>query len=263
MRFNAPPTDICTAVLAGIFIAISSSAQADIDLNAGINTSYQKNVNGSPDLPTPANQLSDRATGLNVSAVYFTPIDADNTRYFIGQVGGVSTKYAKYNTLDNSMLAASMGIYQQFSTSWSGQFTGRNFSLTTQQDARNAKGLGGTVEIKDQLSQSLWLKGTADYADAKANLSSYSYKGPTYGLGMGYLPVEDTFMTLFYSSATQDFQTVTPFKAVSRTVYTDVTQRLAKNWFLNVSYSRSSNSSNIAGTDYTSQILSAAINFSY
>lgn len=265
MQFNSNPLPavLRVAVLAGGLAALSAPAQAEVTLNAGAKASYETNVNGSPDTPSTANQLSDSYLTLSASAVYFTPLDAAKTSYFIGQVGANSSAYSKYNSLDNSSLMASVGLYQQLSSSWSGTVTGRGFTRTTQQDARNANGGGATLEIKNQLSETVWVKGIADYESSKANLESYSYTGKTYGVNLGYMPLKDTFLNLGYSNATRDFKTTSPFSTTSQTLFADVTQRIAKNWYLNGGYAYQDNNSNIAGTGYTNHIVSVGLNYSY
>ena len=260
-KLNPLPAIASTVFLACGFM-LAGTAQADVTLNAGAKMSSESNVNGSPDQPTTANQLRDSYRVLSASAVYFTPLDADKTSYFIGQVGANSSTYSKYNSLDNSSVMASVGLYQQLSSSWSGTVTGRGFSRTTKQDERNAKGNGATLEIKSQLSETAWAKGTADYESSNANLDNYSNTGKTYGLSLGYIPLKDTFLNLGYNQSVRDYK-ATSFQATSQTLYADVTQRLAKNWYLNGGYAVQKNVSNLAGSAYTNNIVSLGLSFSY
>ena len=262
MRFKPLPTMVSAAVLAGGF-ALAVPAQADVTLNAGAKLTHETNVNGSPDTPTKANQKSDTYLTLNASAVYYTQLDTAKTSYFIGQVGALTSAYDKFDNLDNTMLVASAGFYKQLSPTWSGQITGRGFTRDTQQSARDADGFGATLEIKNQLSQSLWVKAIADYEDSKANLASFSYTGQTYGVNLGYLPLQNTFLNFGYSHATRDFETASAFSTTTQTLFADVTQRLAKNWYLNGGYAYQDNDSNIAATGYTNHIVSLGLNFSY
>jgi len=248
---------------AAVFAILAGPAQAEVTLNAGVKLTHETNVNGSPDTPSTANQISDNYRTLSASAVYYTPLDSAKTNYFIGQVGALASTYNKSDSLDNSMLMASVGFYRQLSPSWSGQITGRGFTRDTKQDARDSDGLGATLEIKNQLSQTVWIKGIADYEDSKANLTAFSYTGATYGLNFGYVPLKDTFINLGYSHATRDFKTTTTFKTTAQTLFADVTQRLAKNWYANVGYAYQDSDSNVAGTGYTNQILSVGLSFSY
>ena len=248
-----------TAVLLAGALA-SAGAHADVTLNAGLGVTHESNINGSP---VKSAQLSDNYTTLNASAVYYTPLDNAQTTYFIGQVGALASKYGKYSSLDNSALIASAGLYQQFSSNWSGQVTGRGFSRDTKQNQRDSKGWGTTFEIKNQLTSNVWIKGSADYEDSKANLGSFSYTGKTLGLSVGYLPLQDTFTSVGYSHNTRDFNTAAAFKTTTQTYFANATQRLAKNWYLNASYAFQNNTSNIAGTGYKDNILSAAVNYSY
>lgn len=262
MQFNLNPlpTVLSFAVLAGGLAALSTPAQAEVAFNAGAKASYETNVNGSP---TKANQLSDNYLTVNASAVYYTPLDAAQTSYFIGQIGASSSAYNKFSSLDNSALVASAGLYKQLTPTWSGQVTGRGFSRDTKQNERDSNGLGATLEIKNQLSQTMWLKGIADYEDSKAKLNSFSYTGTTYGVNLGYLPLKDTFVNLGYSHATRDFKTTSPFRTTSQTLFAEVTQRIAKNWYLSGGYAYQDNNSNIAGTGYTNHIVSVGLNYSY
>lgn len=264
MRFNF---SLIRSAVVGVEVAaalaLAVPAQAEVTLNAGAKLNYETNVNGSPDTPTTANQESDTYLTLNASAVYYTPLDAAKTSYFIGQVGALSSAYDKFDSLDNSMLMASAGFYKQLSPTWSGQITGRGFARDTRQSARDAGGFGATLEIKNQLSQSLWIKAIADYEDSTANLDAFSYTGETYGVNLGYLPLQNTFLNLGYSHATRDFETATSFSTTTQTLFADVTQRLAKNWYLNGGYAYQDNDSNIAATGYTNHIVSLGLNFSY
>ena len=259
MRFELITTTLFTALLT----ALPAAVQADITFNAGAKLSRDNNVNGSPDTPTKANQLSDNYLSLNTSAVYFTPLDAAQSRYFIGQVGASSYVYNKFGNLNSSMLVASAGLWQQLSPTWSAQVTGRGFTRTTRQSDRNSSGLGGTLEIKNQLSPTLWVKGVADYEDSKANLGTFSYTGKTYGVNLGYQPRKETLVNLGYSQAARDFKSITPFRATTQTLFADVSQQLSKNWYLNVGYAFGRNDSNVAGTAYTNHTLSAGLSFSY
>ena len=262
MRFNLLPT-LPAVVMAGALAALAGPARAEVTFNAGAKLSYDNNVNGSPDTPTKANQKSDSYLSLNASAVYFTPLDSAQTSYFIGQIGALSSAYNKFSNLNSSMLVASAGLYQQLSPTWSGQITGRGFTRETRQTERDSDGYGATLEIKNQLSPTVWVKGVADYEDSKANLGAFSYTGETYGVNLGYLPLKDTFVVLGYSHATRDFKSVAPFVSKSKTLFAEATQRMAKNWYLNVGYAYQDNDSNFAGTAYTNHIVSVGLNFSY
>ncbi|MCK9381056.1 MAG: DUF2860 domain-containing protein [Sulfuritalea sp.] len=262
MRFNLRHT-LPVVVMAGALVVLVSPAQAETTLNAGARLSYDSNVNGSPDTPSKANQLSDNFLSLSASAVYFTPLNDAQTNYFIGQVGASTSAYNKFNNLNSSMLMASAGIYRQLSATWSGQIMGRAFTRETRQDERDSNGVGATLEIKKQLSQTVWVKGVVDYEDNKANLSAFSSTGKTYGVNLGYLPLTDTFVNLGYSQAKRDFKSSLPFDATTETLFAEVTQRLAKNWYLNGGYAYMRNDSNFPGTAYTNQVLSLGLSFSY
>lgn len=258
MRFNLLPV----AIMAGAFTLLVGSAHAEVTLNAGARLSHDNNVNGSPDTPTKANQRGDYYLSLNASAVYFTPLDAAQTRYFIGQAGAMSSAYNAFSPLNNSGLVATAGLYQQLSSTWSGQITGRGFTRYTRQTARDSDGYGGTLELKKQLSQTVWVKAVADYEDSKANLTTYSYTGNTWGVNLGYLPLQDTFVNLGYSHNKRDFKSAAPFNSTSKTLFVELSQRLAKNWFLNGGYAYGDNNSNYAGTAYTNHVISVGVSFS-
>lgn len=248
------------AILAGGVVAYSAPAHADMTFNAGAKATYEANVNGSP---TQASRLSDSHLALNASAVYYTPLDALKTSYFIGQFGASSSTYNRYNSLDNSAVIASAGLYKQFNSNWSGQVTGRGFNRETKQDERDSNGAGATFEVKNQLSKTVWVKAIADYDKSKANLNSFSYSGSTYGVNLGYLPLQNTFINLGFSHTRRDFKTTTPFRTNSQTLFAEVTQRIAKNWYVNGGYAFQDNKSNIPGTAYENHIVSLGLNYSY
>ena len=258
-KLNKHVRQVSTAVLLTGAL-VSAGAQAEVTLNAGLKLTNESNINGSPIKST---EGSDTYATLNASAVYYTTLDSAKTTYFIGQVGALTSAYNKFDNLDNTALIGSAGLWKQFSSSWSGQVTGRVFDRNTEQNNRDSTGWGTTLEIKNQLTPTVWIKGVADYEDSSANLSAFSYTGQTLGLSLGYLPLQNTFVSLGYSHATRDFDTVASFETTSQTYFVDVTQRLAKNWYLNGAYAYQDNDSNIARTDYTNHILSAAINFSF
>lgn len=259
MRLNLLPI----VVIAGALATLAGTAQAEVNLNAGVRLSQDDNVNGTPDAPPSVNKRSATYTSLNGSAVYFTPLNVEKTRYFIGQVGAMTTSYNAYSNLNSSALILSAGLYQKLSETWSGQIMGRGFSRYTQQTTRDSTGYGGTFELKKQMTKTVWVKGVLDYEDSAANLSTYSNTGKTWGLNLGYLPLEDTFINLGYSHSGHDFKTATPFSSTSKTLFIEASQRLAKNWYLNGGYASMNNDSNIAGTAYTNHVLSVGVSCSY
>lgn len=259
MRFHLLPA----VLMAGALVALAGQAQAEATFNAGARLSHDNNVNGSPDLPSKANQRGDSYRTLSASAVYYTPLDAAKSRYFIGQVGAMSSAYTKFDSLDSSLLVASAGLYQQLSPTWSGQVTGRGFTRDTQLADRNSDGSGGTLEIKKQLSATVWVKGIADSEDSAAHLGTYSYTGQTGGVNLGYMPLKDTFVNLGYSHTHRDFKSAAAFKSNTQTLFVEVTQRVAKNWYVNGGYAAMDNDSNYAGTAYTNHIVSAGLSLSY
>ncbi|MCX7192133.1 MAG: hypothetical protein NTY60_00630 [Proteobacteria bacterium] len=260
MRFALIPT-LTAVVVAGVLVA--PPVHADVSLNAGVRVSQDNNVNGSPDTPNKANQHSDTYQALNAGIVYFTPLDDAKTRYFIGQAGAMATSYNNYNNLDGSMLIASAGIYQQLAPTWSGQLMGRGFSRYTRQPTRDSGGFGGTLEVKKQLTQTFWLKGVADYEDNRANLSTYSYTGNTWGMNLGYVPLADTFVNVGFSQNNRDFKTSVPFRTSTQMLFVELSQRLTKNWYLNGGYASMKNDSNYAGTAYTNHVLSIGVSCSF
>lgn len=262
MRFD-PGHILPLVLLAGIFVVLSDSANAEVNLNAGVRLSQDNNVNGSPDTPSKVYQLRDNYQTLNASAVYYTALDVAKTRYFIGQVGAMSTSYNTYNNLDSSALMASAGLYQQLAPTWSAQLMGRGFSRYTRQTTRDSTGYGGTFELKKQFTQSLWVKGIADYENNAANLASYSYNGKTWGLNLGYMPLADTFVNAGFSRNNRDFKTTAPFSTSTQTLFVELSQKVAKNWYLNAGYASMKNDSNYAGTAYTNHVLSLGVSCSY
>ncbi|MDO9053101.1 MAG: hypothetical protein Q7U37_04095 [Gallionella sp.] len=259
MRFDFLPV----MLLAGAFATLATSAQAEVNLNAGVRLSQNDNINGSPDTPTTANQLRDSYSTLNACAVYFTPLNDKQTRYFIGQLGAMTSTYNVYNNLDSSALMTSAGLYQKLSNTWSAQLMGRGFSRYTKQTARDSSGYGATFELKDQLTETVWVKGVLDYESSKANLSSYSNTGNAWGLNLGYLPLKDTFLNFGYSHSNHDFKTVAPFRTATQMLFIEASQRLSKNWYLNGGYASMKNDSNYAGTAYTNRVLSIGLSCSY
>jgi hypothetical protein len=257
MRFNL----LTVMLMAGVFAALP--AQAEINLNVGARLSQDDNVNGTPDAPPTTNKRSDTYTTLNAAAVYFTPVNEAQTRYFIGQLGAMSSSYNANSNLNGSALVASAGLYQKLSETWSGQVMGRGFSRYTQQTTRDSSGYGATFELKKQMSTSVWVKGVLDYENSSANLRAYSNTGKTWGLNLGYLPLEDTFINLGYSHSGHDFKTAAPFSSTSQTLFIEASQRLSKNWYLNGGYASMKNDSNIAGTAYTNHVLSVGLSCSY
>lgn len=195
--------------------------------------------------------------------MYFTPLDTAQTTYFIGQVGALSAIYNTFGNLDSSSLLASAGLYKQLSATWSGQVTGRGFTRETKQNDRDSDGLGATFEIKNQLSPTVWVKGVADYEDSKANLATFGYSGETYSANLGYLPLKDTFVIVGYGHSARDFKGSVRFNTTTKTLFAEVTQRMAKNWYVNGGYAQMKNDSNFAGTAYTNHILSLGVSVSY
>ena len=262
MSFHSFPLKVNPIVLT-LSLIFSFTAQAEVVLNAGSRLSYDDNVNGSSDRQQSSNQEADTYITLNASAVYYTPIDVAKSTYFIGQVGALTTAFNRFSNLNNSMLIATAGLYKQFTSNWSGQVTGRGFLRDTRQDARDSEGFGGTIEIKRQLGQKFWGKAVADYEDNEADVNGFSYTGETYGVNFGYLPYQNTFINFGYNYTKRDFDTASSFRTTTDTLFTEVTQRLSTNWYLNGGYVYRDNDSNFSGTSYSNQIVSLGLSYSY
>ncbi len=253
------------AQLASVLVlaVLAAPVVAETTLNGGVRLSRDSNVNGSPDTPNKDNQRSDTYLTTSASAVYFTPLNKEQTNYFIGQVGAMFANYHNYKNLNNSTLVASAGLYRQLSPKWSGQLMGRGFVRETRQQDRNSSGYGATLEIKRQMTDTIWLKGIVDYEDSSANLRTFSNTGMTYGLNLGYLPKKDRFINLGVSKSERDFKSVTPFTSKSTVWFIDGTEKISKNWYLSLGYAFADNDSNFAGTAYSSHMISAGLSFSY
>ncbi len=246
------------ALIGSLLVLSASPVRSEVNLNFGAKLSHDSNVNGSPT----ARQGDSYLTG-HASAVYFTPINDERSRYFIGQAGLVATKYNKYTSADSTSLMASAGLWQKLDETWSGQATARAFWHDTKQSARNSDGYGTTLELKKQLNEKWWVKGFVDFENSAANISAFSYKGQTYGLGVGYLPRADTFVNLGFNHTDRDFKGAIAFETRSQTLYVEITERLQKNLYLSAGYAHGRNKSNFAGTAYVNNIFSIGLNVSY
>lgn len=255
-KLTAVAAQIVVATLIGMPIA----SQAEMTLNVGAKATHESNVNGSP---FKESQLSDSYLTLNGSATYYTPLDRAARTYFIGQAAAAVSAYRRFESLNNSALILSSGVYHQLSPAWSVQGMARVFGRDTKQDERDARGVGGSVELKNQLTQNLWLKGFLDHEKSKAGLASYSYDAASYGITGGYLLTKDIFMTAGHSRGTRTFETVSPFITRTNTTYADITQKLGDRMFLNAGFGHQRNRSNIPGTAYSNNIFSVGLTYSY
>ena len=238
---------------------VSAGAQAEVNFNAGLKTTSESNVYGAT---VKANELSDRYTTLNASGVYYTTLGSGDATYFIGQVGAASNKYITYLGLNSDSVSASVGLYQQLTQSFSAQLTGRGFSRSTENPNRDSTGSGGTLELKNQLGATSWIKGVADYENTTANLSSNDNTANTLGLSLGFMPLANTFASLGGSQNKRTY-TLSGLETTSNTFYVDLTQRLSKNVFLNGAYATQDNSRSDSALSSKNNILSAAINLSF
>lgn len=246
------------AAVAGAVLLVSTGLRAETNFNVGVKLSHDSNVNGSPT----ARQGDFYLTG-HASAVHFRPINDERTRYFIGQVGVMASKYDRYSSADSTSLLASVGLWQQLDETWSGQGTLRVFRRDTRQHDRDSDGYGATLELKKQLAEKWWVKGFADFEHSTANLGAFSYQGPTFGLGIGYLPRADTFVNLGYNLTDRDFKSIIPFETRTQLLYAELTERLRKDLYLSVGYAHGRNRSNVPGTNYSHHIWSVGLSVSY
>ncbi len=237
----------------------STAAQAEVNFNLGLKRTSESNIYGAT---AQANELSDQYNTLNGSVVYYAALNRKETSYFIGQIGAASSKYIAYTDMDNSSGGASVGLYQQLTQSWSAQLTGRSTMRKTQNIDRDSIGTGGILEIKAQFGATGWIKGTADYEDSNANLSSNDNIANTLGLSMGFLPLQNTFASLG-ASQNKRVYTLSNYQATSNTIYVDLTQRLSQILFLNVAYAVQDNTNSVNALTAKNNILSAAINLSF
>lgn len=254
MRLNAS----LAAIAGSLLVLLAGPARSEVNVHTGVKLSHDSNVNGSP-----TNKQDDFYLTGHVSGVYFTPINEDRTRYFIGQLGLSATKYNKYRSADSSSLLASAGLWQQLGETWSGQATARAFLRETRQDQRDSTGWGATAELKKQLDEKWWVKGIADFEDNSANASTFSYTGQTYGLGAGYMPRTSTFVNLGYNYTNRDFKGAVAFETRTHMLFAEITEKLRENLYLSVGYAHARNKSNFPGTNYSNNIWSIGLNASF
>ncbi len=177
-------------------------------------------------------------------------IKAQATRY----------QYGKFTELNATSIGLSAGVFRQFSDLLAAQLGLSARTSDYRDNLRNSKTYGGTVGLRQQLTPEFRLMEGLGYEKNDADAAVFSYKGPLFSLGAGYLVAQKTLVNVGYGYLIRKFDDGSRTKLHSLTLGID--REIAKRTHISASYEHQSYEAALPGSD-TDNIVTLGIAFSY
>ncbi len=238
--------------------ALAASAYGALTMEAGVKGVYEDNVNGSS---SDINKKDDYYSIVSAGIGGYTAVSKHTFLFVRGDIAGYY--YNKYSDLDSNQAGISTGVYKELNNVLSIQVTLKGKVKEFKGTPRDSNALGGAFEFKQQISPRLWVKEGYEYEHNNADSNLFSYNSHAVGAWSGFLITPRTMLNLGYSYLTRKYDDVGGFRTTSHTISAGVVRQLMKKVYLNVAYDLQFNDSNISNTDYTDNIFSVGVRYSY
>lgn len=247
----------CLFFVAFGFVA-PSQAVAEPILDFGAGATYEDNINGSP---SDADKEGDFYTTLFASLGGYTRV-VEGTYLFLRGDAATSV-YGKYNDLNVTIGGISAGVYKSFNDMLSAQLSLKGKIKTFKDEPRDSRALGGAIELKQQVTPTLWIKEGYEYERNNADSDLFGYKGHLAGVWSGYLIDPKTMLNLGYSYLSRKYDDATGFRTTSHTISAGLVRELAKRVYATIGYDRQINDSNVSGSDHNNNIYTIGVTYSF
>ena len=245
-------------LLLASFVLVVTSAYGALTMDAGVKGVYEGNINGAS---SDANKENDFYTIVSAGIGGYTEVSQGAFLFVRGDAA--SYYYNEYSDLDVKQAGISAGVYKELNDFLSVQIALKGKVKEFKGESRDSNALGGSFEFKQQISPKLWVKEGYEYEKNGANSNLFSYKSHAVGMWTGYLITPQTILNLGYSYLTRKYDDTDGFKTTSHTISAGVVRELLKRVYLNAGYDLQFNDSNIPNTDYTNNIVSIGVTYSY
>ena len=239
-------------------LCIGSPSWAGLILDVGASGTYEDNIFGST---TDANKEGDYATTVSATIGGHTEV-VRRTTYLFLKGGGASTSYDKYPLLDATIGYLSAGVYQKMGDVLSVQVTAKGRDKDFEGTTSDSTSLGGSLELKQQLTRNFWIKEAYEYEKSDANLNLLDYVGQTAGVWAGIRTTPDTFLGIGYSYLLRKNE-ITDFETTSQTISGSIAWRMVSKIYANAGYDRQVNDSDTPGTKYYNNSYTVGLSYSY
>jgi hypothetical protein len=173
------------------------------------------------------------------------------------------TSYNTYTDLDATIGGVGTGIITNLSDNISSRLVVLAKIKRFGDSARNSNSYGGSLSLKEKLTQSLWLREFGDFEKNNADQSVFTYTGSTVGIGAGYAFTKMTFATLGYSYLVQKFDDPSIGRMRTHTAFLGAEWALSRNWAVGGEYDLQISKVKATGTSTTNNIFSLAVRYGY
>ncbi len=285
----------CTVFTAAFFLLLmliinfvfSAAASGEVTLDASLKEVYEDNVN--PSLSGPGSPMGGgtgrtmtmpmgirmggpppakgSTSGTDTGDLYTVLSAAIGSRAEVGvetemfiKAEATRYQYGKFTELNATSIGLSAGAFRQFSDLLAAQLGLSARTSDYRENARNSKTYGGTLALKQQLTQEFLLREGLGYEKNDADAAVFSYKGPIFSLGAGYLVAPKTLVNAGYGYLIRKFDDGSRTKLHSLTLGID--REIAKWMHIFASYEHQSYEAALPGSD-TDNIVTLGISFSY
>ncbi len=244
---------MCLFVMLLSGIVFTSKASGGLILNVGVKGTYEDNISGSD-----VDKQGDFYTTLSASVGGYTKV-ADETFLFLrGDIANYL--YSKYDDRNASIFGVSAGLHKKLGDALSAQIAIKSKLKEFNEEPRDSSSLGGTFELKQQLTPKFWIKEGYEYENNNANSAFFNYRGHSVGIWSGYMISPETMLNIGYSYFTCKYEDASGFRTKSNTISVGAVRELVKKVYLNLGYDRQFTVSN---TDYNNNIYTVSVTYSF
>jgi hypothetical protein len=240
------------------FLFFPAKAISALLLDIALKGVYEDNITASS---ADIGRKGDFYTILSASGGGYTEVGSDTNVFLRGDAAGYL--YRKNSDLNAVIVGARTGIYRKFSDVVSAEVALKGARKEYKEIGRSSTALGGSFEVRQQLTSRFWIKEGYEYENNNAGSNIFSYQGHLLGLWTGYLVAPKTMITLGYSYLFRKYEEPADFRNRFHTISVGITRGLAEKVYAYGGYYRQYNGSNIPGTGNTNNIYTLGMTYSF
>ncbi|MCL5022421.1 MAG: hypothetical protein M1497_03480 [Nitrospirae bacterium] len=219
---------------------------------------YEDNITASA---ADIGRKGDFYTILSASGGGYTEVGQGTYLFIRGDAAGYL--YRKNSDLNAVIIGARAGIHRKFSDVVSAEVALGGARKEYKETGRSSSALGGSFEVRQQLTSRFWIKEGYAYENNNASSDIFSYQGHLLGLWTGYLVAPKTMINLGYSYLYRKYEEPADFRNRFHTISAAIAREVARKVYAYAGYSRQYNGSNIPDTANTNNIYTLGISYSY
>ncbi|MDA8100809.1 MAG: hypothetical protein M0042_14425 [Nitrospiraceae bacterium] len=209
-----------------------------------------------------ATKLSDFSTHVTANIGYAG--DASDHTSTLVEAEVTHASYNKYSAFDFTIGTISAGLSYDVTESITLRAAALGRKKWYDDSQRNSVSYGGSLGIKERLTESFWLNQSWEIEQNTASSSLYSYVGNFFTASAGIDVTDDTTVSAGYTYIVKDFNKTTPsLRVTSQIAFLEWSTDIGDHWGVSAGYDHEWADSNVPGTAAGNNIYSVGIRYDY